>query len=612
MQSQAEFRFMEVQVGSVETDPTQWDQFNTDELTAAEAVMRESHQNSLDATLSGSTVKTRISIHDADPKHSAFFANLFEPLTPHLKACGSRFLPSDTGAPRFLVVEDFGTTGLLGRWDQTDELNFSDFWRRFGNSHKSGSSGGSWGLGKLAYPATSIARTFFGVTIRKGDDQPLLMGQTVLQHHNLHSKRYVPFGFYSTVDQDGLQLPIRDKELIEQFSQAVGFTRTTETGLSIAVPFVPSDLSEATLIPALLRNYFFPILTGRLEIEIGDVSIKRDTFSDVVKDFGGREFEDGSLEAFIRSLHETLQHDAPAATFPDKWIYGKVEDALGAEVLSDLRDKLNNGEMVHVRVPLQVRAADTKLKKGSVDLVLKLADEGQRPRGLFVRNAITINGEAARQYRDKLAFAALVARDGVPAQVLRASENPAHTEWNPRAQKLAEHWDAEDAAKRIRQIRRLPGQLCDLLVQAVEKKDDNALINFFAIPGKGPKQGPRTPTFPPSIPDPPPEPTEPFSVQRRGTGFVVKSKPGCDLSPIRVSAAYDVVRGNPFSGFSELDFDFRKPGPGGIEFRAEGAEFEVVSPNVVELTPTGAAFAFEIIGFDTRRDLRIDVRRVAS
>ncbi|MDB6080196.1 MAG: hypothetical protein JWO82_3943 [Akkermansiaceae bacterium] len=612
MSDQQKFRFMKVQVGSVETDPTQWDQFNTDELTAAEAVMRESHQNSLDAAASGVPVRTRISIHDADPKDAPFFKTLFEPLIPHLRVCGARFVPADTGNPRFLVVEDFGTTGLKGRWDKSDDLNFSDFWRRFGNSHKGGSSGGSWGLGKLAYPATSISRTFFGVTIREGEDQPLLMGQTVLQHHDVDGKRYVPFGFYSTLDSEGLQLPILDREFVTQFSRAVGFRRTTEPGLSIAVPFVPQDLNEATLIPALLRNYFFPILTGRLEIEIGGVTIKRDTFGDVVKDYGGEEFADGSLESFIRSLHETLQDDAPAAEFPDNWIYGKIEDALSSEVLADLRQKLSKGDMVHVRVPLRVRTANAKYRKGVVDVAFRLGGDGQKPRGLFVRNAITINGEARKQYRDKMAFAALVAAEGAPAQVLRASENPAHTEWNPRAQKLAEDWDADDAAKRVRQIRRLPGQLCDLLVQAVEQKDDNALIDFFAIPDKGPRKGPAPPPFPPKpdidvVRSPPA-----FSVHRKGNGFVIKGNAASDPPSLRLSAAYDVVRGNPFKGFSELDFDFRAAGAGGIELNADGAELDVVSPNMLDITPTNPEFTVEVTGFDTRRDLRIAVRRIAS
>lgn len=607
MRTQQKFRFMKVQIGSVETDPTQWDQFNTDELTAAEAVVRESHQNSLDAGSTGELVRTRISVQDADPKNAAFFRELFAPLVPHLKACGARFLPSDIGMPRILVVEDFGTSGLTGAWDASDDLNFSDFWRRFGNSHKSGSSGGSWGLGKLAYPATSMSRTFFGVTIRKGDDQPLLMGQTVLQHHDVDSVRFVPFGFYSTLDEEGLQLPILDRDFIEQFSQAVGFARTTEPGLSIAVPFVPTELTETALIPALLRNYFFPILTGRLEIEIGDVVIARDTFSAVVKQYGGEEFADGALERFIRSLHETLQADAPAAEFPENWIYGKVDDALSPETVVALRTKLGAGEIVHVRVPLKVKAANSKHKIGAVDIALRLGEEGQKPRGLFVRNAITINGEAKKQYRDKPAFAALVASDGVPAQVLRASENPAHTDWNPRAQKLGEYWDVDDAAKRIRQITRLPRQLCDLLIQAAEQRDDNALIDFFAIPDKGPRPGPNPP--PPPPPPPPPSP-EPYSVQKRATGFIVKGKAGEEPTPLRLTVAYDVLRGNPFSSFSSLDFDLRPTG--NLKLQIVGADVDIVAPNTIDITPNDPEFSVEVTGFDNHRDLRMDIRSLAS
>jgi len=606
----AKFRFMPVQKGSVETDPTQWDQFNTDELTAAEAVMRESHQNSLDAGPDG-TVRTRVSVHDSASGDAAFFRELFAPLVPHLQACGSRFVPGDTGAPRFLVVEDFGTSGLVGRWDDTDELNFSDFWRRFGNSHKSGSSGGSWGLGKLSYPATSMARTFFGLTVRRDDSQPLLMGQTVLQHHNVDGQRHVPFGFYSELDAEGLQLPVRDPAVVSRFSTAVGFRRKAEPGLSIAVPFVPADLTEGTLIPALLRNYFFPILTGKLEIEIGGMMIGRDTFGDAVRKYGGEEFADGSLEAFIRVLHQARQKDKPAAVFSENWIYGNVEDTLAPPVLARLREAFNRRELVHVRAPVRFKDASGKPVKGSVDVALRLADEGQKARGLFVRNAITINGEARKQYKDKVAFAALVASDGVAAQVLRASENPAHTEWNPRAQKLAENWDSDDAGKRIRQIGRLPRQLCDLLVEAVEQKDDNALIDFFAIPQSGPKAKPKPVPFPPK-PEPPEPRPEAFSVERKDTGFVVKGSLGVEPPVLKVVAAYDVVRGDPFASFSEFDFDFRQSVPGQPEVIADKAEIDVLGPNMLKITPAEGDFAVEVTGFDIRRDLRISVRRISS
>ncbi len=608
------YSFQKVSVGSVETDPTQWDQFNTDELGAAEAVSRESHQNALDAGAGGGPVRTRISLHTANPADGDFFEELFAPLVPHLKACGDRFVPPDVRQPRFLVVEDFGTIGLTGSWDSVDRGNFSDFWRRFGNSHKSGAKGGSWGLGKLAYPGTSRARTFFGVTIRIDDPQPLLMGQTVLKHHEVSGDRFVPFGFYSILAEDGLQLPITDIELIERFSTAVGFRRTNEPGLSIAVPFVPEDLTEAALIQPLLKNYFFPILMGHLEIEVGEVRITKETFAEAVAEYGGEDFADGSLESFIKRLHELLQANSPDAELPATWQYGKVEDALDEAGWKDLRSKLGGGELVHIRVPVKVKAADGASKSGKVDIAFLLGEEGQKPRGLFVRDSLTINAEARQQYRDKIAFAALVAGEGPVAQLLRAAENPAHTEWNPKAQKLGDDWDPDDAAKRVRQIKRLPRQLCDLLVQAAEQRDERALIDFFSIPDQADRDSPETPPASPPPPPIPPIPPTPqaYKLFRRPTGFAIGGSDVEEPGKLRVTVAYDLVRGDPFKAFSSFDFDFLKLDDTGLEIKAGGADLEFVAPNVLQITPHTNEFEVEVLGFDTHRDLRVDVRRVVA
>lgn len=606
------FRFREVEAGSVDTELTQWDQFNSDELDAAEAVSRESHQNTLDAARGSGPVRTRISVHEAAEDDGDYFESLFQPLTEHLKAAGARFVPASFRKPRFLVVEDFGTTGLTGAWDKKDAGNFSDFWRRFGGSHKSGGKGGSWGLGKLAYPATSTARTFFGVTVREGDPQALLMGQTVLRHHQVGGKEFVPFGFYSTMAEDGLQLPITDQDAVARFSKAVGFTRTTEPGLSIAVPFVPDELTVESLIQPLLKNYFFPILMGRLIIEAPGLEINQSTFSEAVKHYGGEDFEGGHLQSFIEELHRSLKDDQPDAVFPDSWQHGKVEEALSDDIMAELRSKFGSGKLIHIRVPMKIKAADGSWRAGKVDLAYRASSEGQKPRALFVRHSLTINSEAKKAYGDRMAYAALVATEGAPAEVLRASENPAHTAWDTKAQKLADDWDTKDAGIRIRQLKRLPRQFCDLLVEASEEKDENALIDIFSVPDQTPKSTPRPKPIPvPPVPPIPPSPAA-FRVTRRGTGFVVKGADVDELPKLKVTAAYDLVRGDAFRSFSPLDFDFLKPQAAGIEIVVDGAQVDVITSNTLHITPHEKEFSVEVQGFDTRRDLRVEVRRAAS
>jgi len=145
------------------TGSHQRDQFNTDEVTLVSTLVREPHQNSLDApAAAGRPVRTRLSIVGPAPEHRSYFMNLFAGLVPHLKASGIDLADIDLGMPRILLVEDFGTTGLTGDFtDRKDKQPFNNFWRRIGRSTKGGTAGGRWGLGKLVFSSASQIQTFF-------------------------------------------------------------------------------------------------------------------------------------------------------------------------------------------------------------------------------------------------------------------------------------------------------------------------------------------------------------------------------------------------------------------------------------------------------------------
>lgn len=609
-----ELRFLKDQPALVQQELTQWDQFRTDELTAAEALVRESHQNSLDAhsPVNVGPVKTRISIQDAKQEDADYFKGLFAPLLPHLRACNRPL--EDHSHPRILVFEDFGTTGLVGKVDSRDTMNFSDFWRVLGRSHKSGVASGSWGLGKLAFPASSTARTFFGLTVRENDPQPYLMGQTVLEYHQVGSQDYVPQGFFASHRQDDFQLPVTDAETIKRFSAAVGFTRTNEPGLSIAVPFVHHDLKEADLIPQIIRNYAFPILTGRLEVEIGGRSITAESFDEIIRDCGGEEFKDGSLARFIRDLHAASVEtpDAEMALSWRQYMAGALDEAS----LKKLRERFAAGALVHVRLPVSLKRMSGESGKSHVDLFLRQAKEGEQARALFVRGALTIPKEAIQRFRSRTAFGALVASDPLVAEFLRNAENPAHTEWNGGG-KLRDLWNS--AGNRLSEIRNSLRQLHELLAQALEHRDDDALKALFSV--KDPDAAPRPKQDSPIVrkPKPPddiPRKPKAFSVSPRKGGFVVRQGNGlaAETLPLTivVKAAYDLIRGNPFKKFSEYDFDFRgENGSLAFEHETKGATVRVSAANVLEIDVTDPEFRVDIRGFDTNRDLKLDVRRKA-
>ena len=179
-----EWYFRDITNDPSEKELTQQDQFNNDEVALAEALVRETIQNSTDARADPtSAVRVRFTIVTPTcDLHRQTFRKIIDDLEPHLLAC--RILPPALSEPlRLLVIEDFGTTGLTGSVEEKDNKQFSGFWRRFGRSNKEGSKGGRWGLGKLVFPSVSAVHTVIGLTRRIGENRDWVMGQAVLRNH---------------------------------------------------------------------------------------------------------------------------------------------------------------------------------------------------------------------------------------------------------------------------------------------------------------------------------------------------------------------------------------------------------------------------------------------
>ena len=164
--------------------------------------IRESVQNSLDARAGRAPVRMRFTISGpggAVPRERA--QCYLKGLRPHFEAvmkAESENVQKDSDSYRelrhrrtlldgplpFLVVEDFGTTGLQGDIEDNDvQAPGNDFWgffRSIGISPKNEDAGGSWGLGKWVFPDASKLNAFLGVTRRRREQRFLLMGQTML------------------------------------------------------------------------------------------------------------------------------------------------------------------------------------------------------------------------------------------------------------------------------------------------------------------------------------------------------------------------------------------------------------------------------------------------
>ncbi len=199
--------------------------------------------------------------------------------------------------------------------------------------------------------------------------------------------------------------------------------------------------------------------------------------------------------------------------------------------------------------------------------------------------------------------------------MLGDSENPAHTEWQDRSRNFVGKYNVGKSTLAF--VKDAPRGFLRLLNKRSEQIDDTALRHLFPDPasagGKktsepgatskpGRKRRPRTRVNVESRP-------RIFTLSKVAGGFTATlTEEGRNQlpMPIRVRMAYDVRRGNPYKRWAEADFDLRTE-PERIAL-ADG-DIQSVDGNRLEVLATAPGFKLQVDGFDTNRDLIVDVRR---
>ena len=105
-----------------------------------------------------------------------------------------------------------------------------------------------------------------------------------------------------------------------------------------------------------------------------------------------------------------------------------------------------------MRLPLDLKPKGKQATSTWIDIFLQDLPEDARPYALFARGSITVPREI-KYFHGVHAYGAMVARDNDAVAFLGDAENPAHTAWNERAEKLHDRW--ENPSRALRAIRHL-------------------------------------------------------------------------------------------------------------------------------------------------------------
>jgi hypothetical protein len=599
----------------VETEITQRDQFNNDDVDISETIVREAVQNSIDAAINDpAVVSVKFKWIDKDDGlDPTFFSSLFETQQVHAIAADIDVESLNFNEPKALLIEDFGTRGLTGSTSEKDSDNFSDFWRRHGKSHKTGKSRGRWGLGKLVYSSTSQIGAFFGVTCRAGDQTPYLMGQTVLNLREVDGKQYPPHAFFADIDNfddiyTRIPVPVKDADFVRSFVSYFSLERKAESGLSIIIPFPDPAFNKEKMIEVAIANYFYPLITGQLVLQFDELIIDSENVREAAKTYAENRFHQiDILFDFIEEVYRAEQQEL--LKLNSSWIEDTKldEDDFQPETLELMRERFAKGELVALSLPVTVRLKNGEQKDSYFSVYIKRPLELTKGLDLYVRGGLTLPGEA--KFRERRALGAVIAEQEDICALLGDAENAAHTLWTTNTEKLRRNYRASQPLVTV--IKKSAVQLYDLLAEITEEKDEDALQDFFWFdePDEGIKKRRKKPKPPSPVP-PIPKPAALISLSKAEGGFTIINTAEFthDKLPreINVEVAYEVARGNAFKKYSPNDFTVGKNGS--IKLGAsESVKLVAAKENKWKFVVSDLPFKILSTGFDRNRDLKIKV-----
>jgi hypothetical protein len=598
----------------------------------AEAIVREGIQNSLDAGEPGRHVHVRLVLGEWTAAETVEkWSRYGDGLAEHVKAPGAGHQlpdpPRSDEQLRYLVFEDFGTTGLRGDpaqwWPEEGHSNpFFNYFRAEGISDKAANERGRHGVGRLVFMFASRVRAMFGLTRRaeQGTAGTLLMGTSVLRNHWLHGTPFLPDGLFGVRDaqQEQLVLPVGDPATIAAFTRDFQLERREETGLSIVVPWLDHEITREAILEAVLGGYFYPVLQNRLSVDV----VAADGHTDLITA--------SSIDAVLATQPATTRErleplvklartaQSPSALIelvsPLPMIAQTWNDASIPELAQQsIRDKLEQGEPVSLHVPVSVRPKSGGGSLASAfDIHMERVSKAGEDRVLFIREGIVISDVRPRRAAGIRALVVIEA--GPLAAFLGDSENPSHTQWQKDTVKpLYVH-----APALLKYVINSVAEILAILSRKQNEPDSSLLIDLFSLHTDAGRVRPRTAPGSRAGNREPPEvreiPTKPkrYRVSKRADGFVVQPGDAGTLPPpeLMIRVAYGVRRGSPFTKYDPADFrlDSRD-----IHCTLHGCTELERRDNRLRVRINQPDFEVVVGGFDTRhRDLYVDARPVGE
>ena len=627
------WHFREMDRGEINVDPVHDEFFKAQDL--ADALVREAIQNSLDARRGHSRVRVRFRFAVDDQALApevarevsarAGAASRRRRAALAVRAAGPRrsdAVSADRGLRHARAHRRSGLRSGARRRAMEARNDFYYFWRNVGRTGKGEMDRGRWGLGKAVFSVSSRIRTIFGLTLRADDERRLLLGQSVLKTHILDGHRRAPYGFLAHVGDDSFPHALADEALLD------ALRRRLRPAALRARPL------DRRAVPSRRRS---SLRAGR---GLGGPAV---LLPDHARRSGRRRSKRTASSRRSRPRRST---PSPRATHPaitsrslcaltrwsmllgeEEWIAdpgaGTPARRSGARMRSRRSSssccvrRFDAGDRLAFRIHLPVRRKRSRAASSYFAVLLEKDEQLKRGEHHFIRRGITI--PEVRSPRDKPVRAILVADDDALSTFLGDAENPAHSDWSERNDKIRNAYD--NGASTLRYVKNAISQLAALVTHAAGRTRTRSArrhllgrpslrrrsVRSAAAAAAGFRRGSRSGRGPRTS-----------RSNRRSSGS--RSLPVAGGFALRGSGslgdvgvaflaevAYRTRNGNPFRKYSALRFHDRRRTASSL--RGEGATVRAADGNRLEFLPTRPDFHLALTGFDARRDLIVRVSR---
>lgn len=601
------------------------DNFAQEERTSVDILVRECIQNPLDARLETENVQVHFKWRVLDSGTSTFVADLLtEEFSTQQVSAGMEKASSTPAAVDVLVIEDFGTIGLRGCYNNSaiegEEQNWNAFWFREGEGAKPSKSNGGAGQGKLTMYVASQIRTVAALTTRATDSKRLLFGSCRFRRNYVIGKdRYAREARWgNTSDPNELAMPVQDNLVLDKYEKELGIQRGTSSGTSFLIPMPDPAITPEAITAAVINEFYFPVLRGTLTVYVDTQEISRATIAGLATKFADRLRLAAPYRAFLDEIAQQHLNEQPLATFNDLW--GNAPklspDHLPLGLLQTMREAFQNGAIISAAFPIRVSSVANGKKQGLLRVFLQEAAPNEIHE-LFVRQDLAVDKEKSLRTAKRLApaRALILIDDEVLSRFLAAAEEPTHREWNGSRPKLKQQF--KNAADTLKLVRHAASRLLELLVPPATK-DNLALASFFPdvsaerenAKAKQPKKKDALDGGDVGVVETPPPKQRKLELLALDDGALVRITPGAAeqcIFPLvcKLELAYATELGKPFDQWDAADFYLTDK-----SHTIKAADVQEIVPrgNQISFEISGPEGNFSISGFDKHRQLEMRLK----